>query len=506
MITRIRLSSERGSSLTVAIVSLALMITLGGVALQQAVHALQQTSDHTNTKRALQAADAGIEAAIYAIARLDLGGTLKIDPLDPSSVTTHNCVVTVNSGQDLDLAALAPATGADPDGNRWCPATTPESTGGATFSYRISQLARVSVGGCANGGPLSLQRYVVAVGRSGNQVRRVWARLQAPISLLSGAAVQSSSATVPLTLSGSARITGGAQSNASILGTPAQVIIGNATPGPGKTVQTPGPSVGGSRAAACAPFALPEVNQGSAPVSNHNSMYSVDCVNVLGLPTPCTGADKVTYNAATRTLTLTGNARATLTGSTYSFCSVVLEGHGMLRIPSTTSAVRIFLDDPANCRDGSGNHLPGAGTIRMSQAARLVNCHLDTQPQSLQLYAVGNPTVPTTQILSSGGPLSSTLRTTLCGVSLPALAGEPMLILAPHSRVELGGTVAISGQVAAREVRMSGGSSVTGINALANLDQLGVDPILPLYKAVDYRECTGKPFDRLPAVSPAQGC
>ena len=515
MTPKLRIGDQRGSSLTVAILSLALMMTLGGLGLQAAISALRQSSKQTDVKRALQAADAAVEAATYAVARLDLGGTLKVDPLNPNTLLTQNCVATVDTGGEFDLVPLPTGTGTDPQGNRWCPATSPEampggdaeSSDGATFSYRVSQLARVNLGSCVGGTGISLQRYVVGVGRSGDEVRRVWARLAAPIAVLSGAAVQSSSSTVALQLSGAARIVGGAQANANITGSPSQTIVGNAVPGPGMSVNTPGPSVTGSRGPACAPFTIPEVEQGNAPVANQNAMYTTDCVSsLLGVQITCTGADKVAYDPATRTLTLSGNARATLTGSTYSYCSIVLEGHGMLRIPSTSPNVRIFLDDPANCKDASGKYLPGAGTIRMSQASRIVNCHLDTQPQSLQLYAVGNPDVATTQILSSGGPLSGTLRTTLCGVSLPALLGEPMVVLAPHSRVELGGTVAISGTVAAKEVRMAGNSSVTSANSLVSLDELGTRPVLPVYRAADYRECTGRDFAQLPATAPAQGC
>lgn len=508
MTRRLRMRDERGSTLTVAILALALMITLGGVGLKQAVNALHHSSEQSNVKRALQAADAAVEAATYAVARLDLGGTLKIDPLDPGSLLAQNCVAVLSSGEGVDLTPLDPGTGTDPGGNRWCPETATETlSNGATFSYRTSQLARVNVGSCTGGTSLNLQRYVVGVGRAGGEVRRVSARLVAPVAVLSGAAVQSSSSSVALQLSGSSRIVGGAQSNADITGSPSQTIVGDGTPGPGKSVNVPGPSVTGSRAAACVPFTLPEIDQGNAPVANHNHMYTTDCVNsLLGVQVACNGSDKVTYDPSTRTLVLSGNARATLTGTTYSFCSVVLQGHGMLRIPSTTSSARIFLDDPANCTDASGRYLPGAGTIRMSQASRIVNCHPDTQPQSLQLYAVGNPNVLTTQILSSGGPVGSTLRTTLCGVSLPATVGEPMIVLAPRSRVELGGTVAISGTVGAKEVRMAGGSSVTSVDSLASLDELGTKPALPLYRAADYRECTGRDFAELPAVDPSQGC
>jgi type II secretory pathway pseudopilin PulG/enamine deaminase RidA (YjgF/YER057c/UK114 family) len=508
------MQEERGIALTVAIMSLALMITLGGIALQQAVTALRHTTKQANSKRALQAADAAIEAAAYAVARADLGGTLHIDPLNPLSVVTQNCIASVGSVGGIDVQALDPLTQEDSQGNQWCPETTPEATqGGATFSYRLSQLARVNSASCGmTGGALSLERWVVGVGRSGGEVRRVRALLKAPVAILSGAAVQSSSSTVPLTMSGSVKVVGDVTSNAAISGTPAQTIVGNVIPGPGKSVNTPGPGVTGSRTAACAAFTIPEVNQGTAATVNDNATgISEDCVqSVLFVITSCgsgsSAADKTKYDAATRTLTVSANGRATLTGSTYSFCSIVLEGNSVLRVLATNPTVRIFLDDPNNCRDSSGALLPDAGTIRMSQSGRIVNCHLDTQPQSLQIYAVGNPSISTTQILSAGGSLTSALRTTMCGISLPALLGEPMVVLAPHSRVELGGTVAISGQIAAETVRLAGNSSVIAVSALANIDRLGTSPLLPLYEPTDYLECTGLDFSDVPAASPSQGC
>lgn len=509
---------EEGVALIVAIISLAFMITLGGVALNQAVSALRHTTEQGHSKRALQAADAAIEAATYAATRIDPGGTLQIDPTNPTSVVTQNCVVTVDAFGGIDIQQLNPATPANAQGNRWCPETTPEATdGGATFSYRLSQLARVNAGTCGGaGGALTLERWVVGVGRSGGEVRRVRALLKAPVSVLSGAAVQSSSAEIDLAMSGSADVVGNVISNANIIGSPAQSIDGSAIPGPGKAVNTPGPTVTGSKTQACVRFSLPNVNQADAPTNNDNGTALAttgggivrDCVDAISYSMVTCGmgssaTDKVRYDATQRTLSVSANGRATLAGDTFSFCSIVLEGNAVLRIPSTQPVVRIFLDDPTS---PSCAGVPGAGTIRMSQSARIVNCHLDTQPQSLQIYAVGNPDLATTQILSSGGSLSATLRTAVCGMSLPGVTGEPMVVLAPHSRLELGGTIAISGQVAAEEVRLSGGSAVRSVNALANLDQLGGAPFLPLYRPVDYQECTGLDFGALPANVPEQGC
>ena len=44
------------------------------------------------------------------------------------------------------------------------------------------------------------------------------------------------------------------------------------------------------------------------------------------------------------------------------------------------------------------------------------------------------------------------------------------------------------------------------VNALVNLDRLGGRPVLPLYEATNYVECTGLDFAQLPPTEPAQGC
>jgi hypothetical protein len=81
-----------------------------------------------------------------------------------------------------------------------------------------------------------------------------------------------------------------------------------------------------------------------------------------------------------------------------------------------------------------------------------------------------------------------------------------MTIIAPRSRVDLGGSTAVSGQVAAGQVTMANTASVNPINALVNLSRLGSNPLLPLYKQTDYVECTGRDFTDLPAADPSQGC
>lgn len=500
------MQEEGGIALVVAICSLALMLSMSAIALQQAVSALRQSSHQGNVKRALQAADAAVEIATWRAERLDIGQTLKIDPLNPASIASQNCVVSTTTLAGVDLSRLDPATPRDPGGNQWCPESAPETTSDkATFTYRMSQLLRAGVGPCGSGsGLLNLDRDVVGVGRSGDVTRRIKARLQAQISLLSGSAVQSGSATSPLTMSGTARILGDAQSNGSITGTGLNVISGSATTGSGGTVI--GVVPGGAKGPACQTFSIPDVDQGTVTTVNDDLQRSDGCADpLLGLPLSCSvlflpPSGGVQYDAAKRTLRVWGNGRSILTGANYSFCSIRLEGNGVLETRNATPVTRLFLDDPANCPG-----VPGAGTINVDGQARILNCHPQTAPQSLQLCAVGNPGIPTTQTLAAGALLTGALRGVLCGLNLPVV-GEPMTIVAPHSTLELGGSTALAGQVAADVVHMSGLAAVNPVNALVNLNQLGTNPILPLYKAKGYVECNGRGFAALPAADPAQGC
>ena len=514
---RLRLRSEGGFSLVPAIATLGLLIMLGGVAVQEAISALGNTRDNELTKRALQTADAAVDSAVYALNRFDLGGGINIDPYDPGTVLNQVCLVGTGTVAGVDVTEMSPATQEDPDGRRWCPESRTETTPeGTTWSWRVSELARVGAEDCNGSGVLSLDREIVAVARAGRRVRRIKARLRSSVALLSGAAVQSASDSASLQMSGLARVLGDVASNHDVVGTAANVVSGSAIPGPGRTVTGVVPA--GATRSACSKFVLPKVDPGDSKDLNHNTAFLQDCITAGIAETPCkpllspsvTGGvhspaspSFANSSSAKPVLHVWGNGRATLTGATYSFCSIRLESQGTLLIRSTTPVTRIFLRDPDDCEG-----VPNAGQIVVDGAARIINCHSGTQPESLQLYAVGDKTKATTLTLAGGGILNPTAMLTACGSSL-SLTGWPMVIYAPLSRIELGGSTAIAGQVAGNTVAMSGSAAVQPVNALVNINRLGAKPVLPLYQPSDYVECTGKTFAQLAQESPndpSQGC
>lgn len=317
-----------------------------------------------------------------------------------------------------------------------------------------------------------------------------------------------------MTMSGTSHVLGSVRSNHSIQGTGGlPVIAGNATPGPGDPPNTvTGVVPAGAITAACQRFTLPGVAQGDASTVNSNGTWSwasaTGCFSVLMLATNCkpllaplTGG--VEWTAATRELRVWGNARLTLTGATYSFCRLRLEGQAILQIASSSPTTRIFIDDPANCHLANGN--AGAGQVTADGQARFVNCHTQAHPETLQLYAVGNPTTATTQTLAGTGSLSATLLATTCGLSVPA-GGTPMTIYAPRSQVDLNGSFTVTGQVAGNAVHLAGSAAVQPVTTLINLNALGANPILPLYQPTEYVECQAVSFASLPINAPASGC
>ena len=510
-----RLRSEAGFSIIPAIATLGLRTMLGGVAVQEAISALGRTRDSELRKRALQTADAAVDSAVYALNRADLGGGIGIDPFDPGTVVNQVCLVGVGTVPGEDVVPFPAGTPVDRHGRRWCPESRPETTPeGATWSWRVSELARVGAEGCAGTGVLSLDREIVAVARAGTKVRRIRARLRSSVALLSGAAVQSVSDAVPLQMAGAARVLGDVAANHDISGTALNVVSGSAIPGPGHVVN--GVTPAGSVVNACSKFVLPPIDPADSATVNHNASMARDCATAGMLATPCKPLLTTTggvhspsspafagSEADKPVLHVWGNGRATLTGTTYSFCSIRLEAQATLLIRSATPVTRIFLRDPKDCAG-----VLGAGQIVVDGAARIVNCHAGTQPETLQLYALGNKDVATTQTFAGAGLLTAAQTLTACGSAL-GLTGWPMVVYAPLSRVELGGSTAIAGQVAANSVSMSGSAAVQPVNALANLNRLGAKPVLPLYQPIEYVECTGRTFAQLAEESPddpSQGC
>lgn len=154
-----RLSREDGIALPTAIMVLTLCLLMTAVVAKGADQLSASSGSDQRSKRALAAADAGIDVAIRRLRALS------------DQVADNECVTTVD---------VAPGAGGV------CPATAPESLGnGATFSYVVSTATTGSSPGCyqvpgtvvpAN----YIRRCITATGTVGNETRRVQEQVAAP--------------------------------------------------------------------------------------------------------------------------------------------------------------------------------------------------------------------------------------------------------------------------------------------------------------------------------------
>ena len=348
--------SEQGIALPAALMLLFIVASLAAALMTSAIAASGQSNRDRGVKRAVAAADAGLEAAIY-----------RINKLTPGSL---KCIVRGVAGQLVVESVQV-------DG--WCREQTENLGDGATYSYRV----RAAVQAPVNGQQL-LQRKIVSTGTV-NGVRR---RVSTVIGSATGVSLFGDYAVISLEdlpLSNSARIEGNAGSNGDIYLFNSAQICGNATPGPGKeftAANSAGLCPGFVATPASEPFVLNPIDQGNTATVNDNSR-----IGVLDVLSKLVG---VGWNLATRALTLDLGATLTLTGNVYSFCSLQINNNSELRIPPRDPAVplKIYIDSPENCPG-----VPNAGSVILRNGGNIVNMNSD--PTTVQLYVAGSPATST---------------------------------------------------------------------------------------------------------------
>lgn len=448
-----RLRDERGITVPLSMFVISLLVLLGGVSLRQAVFTSDESNEDRGVKRALQAADAGIDTGIYRMNMFDL-----------VNEPTSKCVARQTTGQ-LEL------TGYGQDG--WCsPVNQPflnsveEDLGdGTSFSYKISPE-----------GPTG-ERTIVSTGTANGQTRRVAADIEASAagSLFGTWGVTSRD---QLDMFSKARVDGSVRSNKGIvLDSHASVQCladgtqGLATPGPGYAVTelSSDSYVCGSTAPATEEFTLPPVNVDLAENDN-------DRICNTSYPDggdPCTDGGNIRWDPVKRHLELDSNSTLTLGGSVYSFCYLELKSNTQLIIPSKPdgSSVRIYIDRREDC---PGVDEPFALLLDSNSTIN----NLNDDPQALQIYVEGSLPVE----LNSNA--SSEISTA---------------IYAPESVVTLKSNTSLLGGIVGKKVTMDSNSRVIYDPRIADIV---TDGVFPLMSRKAYRECQNPP----PSAVPDSGC
>jgi hypothetical protein len=439
--------SERGMALPTALFAMIASFALASVAVLSSVDAQQGTKRDSASKSAIAAADAGAGVALLRLNRFQ------------SKLTAANpCVGPAGEAQKETET-----------GGGWCPATSPESVGGATFAYMVSAYKP--------GGELS----VVAVGSSGGVSRRVNVKLavhkgkkvfeadqligESGIELEGGVTLGTNIGT-----NGNVELTSEKGKSAHICGD-IRRGIGKTSPEEEK-LECGGEVTEGNQT--LPPVVPPE----NIATSNSNCRLVPNCSG----PSPATEVDL--YNGKSRTATepwdatlrfinVAKGANLTLSGGDYFVCGLFVDGE---LIMARTSEVRVFFDTPEHC---SG--LDSANTqIKVSGSGNVKSTAYESSEGTFNVpgfYVMGSPTIPTTVDL--GGNAGSK---------------NELMLYAPYSDVTIHGNVTWVGMFAGKTVRMSGNATIKSDSRIP-LPEESYPGLLERSRYVECSGATGSPPD-----------
>jgi Tfp pilus assembly protein PilX len=343
------LRSERGVALPVAVSVLMVSGALAGAAATSAVTGDRQSNRDRSVKRAVAAADAGLNIASY-----------RLNHFATALTPTLQCVsLNASSGLLQVEAAL---------GDNWCRAQTEDLGEGTSYSYRVSTRAQVNIGGQA-----VWQRKIVSTGIANGVQRRAITSVAAPTG--TPMFIDAVYSELDLLMRNSALVNGTVRSNGNVVLQNGAKVCGDVQVGPKKQLRGSKPTCGGTDTVATEPFVL---NPVAVPATNDNGRLSSGA-------DPKTGG--ISWNATTRVLTGNGGS-VTLRGSTYVFCSIHLTNGALIIIEDDGTPVRIFIDAPENCTTGD----PARGSVMFEKKGRT-----DTlgPPALAQIYMIGSKTIPT---------------------------------------------------------------------------------------------------------------
>jgi type II secretory pathway pseudopilin PulG len=333
--------------LPIALGTLVVLSLLAAAMLATASRSSTDSERDRASKRALAAAEAGLQTAAYRLKRLNPAGTM--------------CLTTV---------AVAPTAGE-------CPASTPEIVGtGETFSYRVTPKGATcsTVPGfpvTANDRCITSVGVATGAGLANGVKRRVQTRVEfGPAYPFAKAGV---AGTESVTLNDDVMIDQtdvGSNGPITLTGSPKRVDITDDArpypPGPpGSVVIRTGVTSIRSTYDASGPYGFdqPDFAPTLPPTGTNNNAALLSSGH---------------YNAVTRALSIPADALTEIPAGTYNLCSVTMAPGADFRSIASSDVINIYLDSPR--RPGSGCP-PGSGKFRAvgdgSQPIKMNNGRFD---------------------------------------------------------------------------------------------------------------------------------
>lgn len=419
--------NERGIAVPTALMALIATFAISSVAVMSTVDVQQGTKRDHDSKEAIAAADAGANIAL-----------LRLNRFLPSLSVANPCV-----GPNGE--SLTPSGG-------WCPATTTEAVGGATFSYTVSAYGGAGV-------PLN----VISVGSSGTVKRRV----NVGLTTSDGQSVFAEEKLIGqdgITASGNFKIEADIGTNGNIIQSGGSgTICGDERHGIGKGAPTPSCSGVKTEENRELPAIIPPAN---IATENANCMLAQKCTSGPYAGKVDTYTKKNPWNAATRTIDVGGQGTLTMNGNDYFICQLKI-GPGTVYM-SAQAHVRIFIDTPENC-----GLSPGATQVDISGNGNIISSGYNP--------GQGIYEIPAIYVLGNGA------------VSIGANSGtNHVMVYAPESAIDFGGGATWIGMIAGKSINLHG-------NPLFKSDPNLKEPDITYsgqFQRNRYVECTG------PSASP----
>jgi hypothetical protein len=400
--------------LVVAGFALAMTSTIGSIATQRG------SVRDQDSKTALAAADAGVNRALWR--------QNKMPPEDG-----YLC-----------------AGNATPTGS-WCPAYTGE-VGDATWSYQVSVPDASGV------------IKIVATGTRDGVNRRVsmLTRKMLGTEVFGGERVM---AKEDITMDSNARIEVPAGTNGDYFLYSNAEVCGNMRYGVGETVTFL------SNARQCPGFSLISADREIPPLFKLDLATNNDNWRFFSHDVR-TGGDNVTWDPATRTLSMKSNSTLTMGGTNYFICHLDMDSNSRLYM-AAGAKVRIYFDSPENCPSLPSDPENPSAKLQLNMDSNTEISSTGYNPSLgnydlIGFYLFGSPDVATSIHLDSN-----------------AVVDNELVVYAPYSDIEMNSNSRYIGAIAGKSLHMD---SNAVIRSDVNMPPPVVD-IAPFYIKGRYVEC-----------------
>jgi Tfp pilus assembly protein PilX len=417
--------SQDGVALPVATAML-LVISLFVVAFFSVTLQVNDTSiEDRSSKRALAAAEAGLQMALYRINE------------SPDTPQSLQCFTTTYVPEE----AAGRCPGVDGSlGNR------------ATYTYYVTP--ELGTGLCLGATGTATDRCITAVGRAGGVQRRVQVRANTLTGAISYKSIGLMSKSL-IYAGNSSEITSEVGANGVVhFGNSAKTysnasadIDGAVLHAPGSTYQTSGSGqqIAGGRQSVPTPYDFP-------PIQDFD-MVKTSATNIT---TANWAPPGMSYNALTKTLRVTSSSGASLPAGTYYFCQFSMANGAKLTFDQT-QATKIYIDSPN--RTGSlcvqsGSLTRPVGTFWLENSNEF---NKDGREELVEVFVEGtsyNGTRSRPSFCTPGGDLPDTDKCESDVILVNSASFEGM-IYAPKTTVELNNSGKMKGAIAADKIRFN---------------------------------------------------